>query len=174
MFIAKNLCFLLTLGAIPNVYAQSDFQPLGQPAAALSASALANLTISPAGDNLPEGSGIASHGEALFAKKCASCHGPAGIGGSALALTGEVGSLTSEYPEKTINSYWPYATTLFDYIRRTMPPSAPWSLTADEVYSLSAYLLSRDGIIQPDDLLDEITLPLVKMPNRNGFRHSKP
>jgi cytochrome c len=77
--------------------------------------------------------------------------------------------LTSEYPEKTVNSYWPYATTLFDYIRRAMPPEAPFSLSADDVYSLSAYLLNQDGIINDTTVLNEETLPQVTMPNKDGF-----
>ena len=101
--------------------------------------------------------------------QCAVCHGPGAIGASADPLVGEVGSLASEYPEKTVNSYWPYATTLFDYIRRAMPLGAPFSLTADEVYSLSAYILSQDGIIPSDIELNQHNLPKVTMPNRGGF-----
>lgn len=163
-------CVLILLLGFTSVVAEPVYQPLGQPAESLSAAPEANLTIFPSGENLPTGSGSVSEGEALFAAKCVQCHGSAGIGGSALALTGEVGSLLSNYPEKTVNSYWPYATTLFDYIRRAMPPSAPWSLTANETYALSAYLLSRDAIIDANVVLDEKTLPLVTMPNRSGFR----
>ena len=105
----------------------------------------------------------------MFAVKCAACHGPAGIGASADPLMGEVGSLNSEYPEKTVNSYWPYATTLFDYIRRAMPMDAPFSLSANEVYALCAYILNQDDIIEADQELNEENLPQVSMPNRDGF-----
>ena len=128
-----------------------------------------NLSIAPDGKGLPTGSGTAAQGALIFAEQCAACHGPEGIGGAAEPLVGEVGSLTDDYPEKTVNSYWPYATTLFDYIRRAMPIQAPFSLTADEVYALSAYIFSQDGIIAEDAVMNAETLPKVEMPNRNGF-----
>ena len=84
-------------------------------------------------------------------------------------LTGGLGTLTSDRPVKTVASYWPYATTVFDYIRRAMPPTAPQSLTNDEVYAVTAYLLSIDGIVPQNAVLDARTLPNVRMPNRDGF-----
>jgi cytochrome c len=150
-------------------YAETIYQPLGQPATDVTNQAQWNLTISPDGKNLPVGKGNAAQGAKIFALQCAACHGPEGIGGSADPLVGEVGSLASEYPEKTVNSYWPYATTLFDYIRRAMPIDRPFSLSADEVYALSAYILSQDDIISSDLDLTEKNLPKVKMPNRDGF-----
>lgn len=150
-------------------YADTDYQTLGQPAEQLSSQAQWNLTITPEGKGLPTGYGSPEQGAKIFALKCAACHGPAGIGGSAEPLVGEVSSLASEYPEKTINSYWPYATTLFDYIRRAMPIDAPFSLSANEVYALCAYLLSEDDIIPKDQELNEENLPQVSMPNRDGF-----
>jgi cytochrome c len=150
-------------------YADTDYQTLGKPADKLSSQAQWNLTITPEGDNLPVGHGSAEQGAKIFSLKCSACHGPAGIGGSAEPLLGEVGSLTSEYPEKTVNSYWPYATTLFDYLRRAMPIDAPFSLSADEVYALCAYILSQDDIIAADQDLNEENLPRVPMPNRDGF-----
>lgn len=150
-------------------YAESEFQPLGKAANQLSQSLQWNLSISPTGEGLPTGRGTAPQGAKIFALQCAGCHGPQGIGASAEPLIGEVGSLTSDYPEKTVNSYWPYATTLFDYIRRSMPIQAPFSLSADEVYALCAYILSSDGTINEDLELNEVTLPKVKMPNRDGF-----
>ncbi len=149
--------------------ADTLFQPLGQDAKALMQQPEWNLTIFPDGRNLPDGEGYATQGKQIFAQKCAACHGPAGIGGSADPLTGEVGSLTSDYPEKTVNSYWPYATTLFDYIRRAMPIDAPFSLSPDEVYALCAYILSQDGIIDADTIMNNTSLPKVVMPNRDGF-----
>jgi cytochrome c len=160
---------LLFIACFSHSYADNKYQSLGEPGEQLSTQAQWNLTISPDGKGLPMGKGSAEQGAKIFALKCAACHGPAGIGGSAEPLVGEVGSLTSEYPEKTINSYWPYATTLFDYIRRAMPIDAPFSLSANEVYALCAYLLSEDDIIPADQELNEENLPQVSMPNRDGF-----
>lgn len=174
MFTAKWLVPLLLFAPIGISHAQTDSPNLGQPAEAVARQPQWHLTILPDGSNLPHGQGHASQGEQIFIAQCAACHGPAGIGGSALALTGEVGSLTDDYPEKTVNSFWPYATTLFDYIRRAMPPQAPYSLTADEVYALTAYILSQDAIIDPGLALTQDNLPLVTMPNRDGFYSQSP
>lgn len=175
MSIFKWVLAVLLVGYIGISSADDTPSPnLGQPAGDIVEQPQWHLTIRPDGSNLPAGSGSAMQGEQLFAVQCAVCHGPAGIGGSALALTGEVGSLTDEYPEKTVNSYWPYATTLFDYIRRAMPPQAPYSLTADEVYALAAYILSQDAIIDADLVLTQDNLPLVTMPNRDGFYSPSP
>lgn len=165
----SSLSSLLFVAWCSFTYADTTYQTLGKPAEQLSSQIQWNLTITPDGKNLPEGQGTALQGAKIFAFKCASCHGPAGIGASAEALVGDVGSLASEYPEKTINSYWPYATTLFDYIRRAMPIDAPFSLSADEVYALCAYLLNEDDIISTDKELNKQTLPQVSMPNRDGF-----
>ncbi|MDC9724655.1 MAG: cytochrome c [Gammaproteobacteria bacterium] len=159
----------LLLLAASYSYADTEYQAQGKPAETLSQQAQWNLSIAPDGKALPKGKGFATQGKQIFALKCAACHGPEGIGASADPLIGEVGSLTSDYPEKTVNSYWPYATTLFDYIRRAMPINAPFSLTPDEVYALSAYILSQDAIIAADFELNEETLPQVTMPNREGF-----
>ena len=174
MFTAKWLLPLLLLAPIGISHAHAGSPNLGQPADDIVRQPQWHLTILPDGSNLPYGRGHASQGEQIFAAQCAVCHGPAAIGGSALALTGEVGSLTDDYPEKTVNSYWPYATTLFDYIRRAMPPQAPYSLTADEVYALTAYILSQDAIIDPSLALTQDNLPLVTMPNRDGFYSQSP
>ena len=171
MSILKHICLpaLMALLLPSLLQAETQYQPLGQAAGSLSVLPAWNLSIGPDGLNLPHGSGTAQQGASLFVQHCASCHGFEAVGGSALPLVGEVGSLNSQYPEKTVNSYWPYATTLFDYIRRAMPPSAPFSLTSNEIYALCAYILSQDGIIEPDVELNEVTLPQVKMPNRDGF-----
>ncbi len=174
MCMFNKLLPLLLLGQIGISSAQIYAPNLGQPAALIAKQPQWHLTITPDGKNLPQGIGRAAQGETIFANQCAACHGPAGIGGSALALTGEVGSLQDEYPEKTVNSYWPYATTLFDYIRRAMPPQAPYSLTADEIYALTAYILSQDAIIEADLALTQDNLPLVTMPNRDGFYSPSP
>lgn len=128
-----------------------------------------NITVAPNGKGLPSGSGSVSAGTAVYAKSCQSCHGPQGAGKPQDPLTGGVGTLASSKPVKTPASYWPTATTLFDYIRRAMPMNAPQSLTNDEVYSVTAYLLSIDGIVPSDAVLDAKSLPRVKMPNRDGF-----
>lgn len=122
------------------------------------------------GSNLPPGSGSVSEGQAIFAARCAMCHGQAGVGKPADRLTGGVGSLKTPHPLRTVASYWPYATTLFGYIRVAMPINQPRSLSASEAYALSAYILSVDGIVHGDAVLDATSLTAVKMPNRNGFR----
>ena len=128
-----------------------------------------NITVQPDGSGLPPGSGTAAEGEAVYNAKCAGCHGARGMEGPADPLVGGIGSLASKKPLKTVGSYWPYATTLFDYIRRAMPYNAPQSLSNDEVYALSAYLLFLNGILDPEVRMDAKTLPQVKMPNRDGF-----
>ncbi len=128
-----------------------------------------DITIAPDGTGLPPGSGSVSAGATLFAQKCQVCHGAQGSGKPQDQLTGGVGTLASGKPVKTPVSYWPTATTIFDYIRRAMPITAPQSLTNDEAYALTAYLLSIDGIIPKDAVLDAKSLPQVKMPNRDGF-----
>lgn len=141
---------------------------LGRPATSAEIKAW-DISIPPDGSGLPPGGGTAAEGKALFARSCASCHGPAGIGGSAEELSGGHEPLTSETPDKTIGNYWPYATTLFDYTRRAMPMDKPWTLSNDQVYAITAYLLYVNGIIGEHDEMNARTLPKVKMPNRNGF-----
>ena len=128
-----------------------------------------DITVMPDGSGLPPGSGSVSVGAEVFVKKCQSCHGAEGKGKPQDQLTGGVGTLSSAKPVKTAVSYWPRATTLFDYIRRAMPINAPQSLTNDEVYSVTAYILSIDGVVTKDAVLDAKSLPAVKMPNRDGF-----
>ncbi|MEI9988637.1 MAG: cytochrome c [Rhizomicrobium sp.] len=122
------------------------------------------------GSNLPPGHGSVAEGQAIFAERCAMCHGEAGAGGPADRLTGGVGSLTSPHPLRTVASYWPYATTLFGYIRAAMPINQPRSLSANDAYALCAYILSVDKIVPGDAVLDATNLAAVKMPNRDGFR----
>ncbi len=128
-----------------------------------------DITVAPDGKGLPPGSGSVSAGAVVYAKSCQYCHGAQGGGKPQDQLTGGVGSLASGKPVKTPASYWPVATTLFDYIRRAMPITSPQSLTNDEVYAVTAYILSIDGIVPPDAVLDAKSLPRVKMPNRDGF-----
>jgi mono/diheme cytochrome c family protein len=128
-----------------------------------------DLTVAPDGDGLPPGSGSVSAGAKVYAEKCQSCHGAKGQGGPQDQLTGGVGTIASAKPVKTPVSYWPSATTIFDYVRRAMPLQTPQSLTDDEVYAVTAYLLSIDKIVPEDAVLDAKSLPQVKMPNRDGF-----
>ena len=132
------------------------------------------FAIPPDGAGLPPGSGSAGQGAKVYADKCAACHGaqlegnPAkGIGGD--KLIGGRGTLASKTPIKTVESYWPYATTLFDYVKRTMPFNAPGSLSNDEVYSVVAYILSEAEMIKATDRMNATMLPKVVMPNRDGF-----
>ena len=126
-------------------------------------------TVFPNGDGLPDGSGDAVTGEKLYRLKCLACHGAEGDNGINDRLVGGRGTLTSGAPVITVGSYWPFATTLFDYIRRAMPYRNPGSLSVDETYALTAYVLSLNGIVEPDEVLDATSLPQVQMPNRDGF-----
>jgi cytochrome c len=131
--------------------------------------ARSDISIPPSGAGLPAGSGTARQGAAVYAAKCLACHGEKGAGKPADALVGGIGSLAAAKPVRTVGSYWPYATTLFDYTRRAMPLTNPLSLTDNEVYAVSAYLLFLNGIIGEDAVMNAQTLPQVKMPNRDGF-----
>jgi mono/diheme cytochrome c family protein len=128
-----------------------------------------DITVARDGAGLPPGKGSVAEGEKVYAQKCQGCHGAQGEGKPMERLTGGVGSLASDKPVKTPASFWPSATTLFDYTRRAMPITSPQSLTNDEVYAVTAYLLSIDGIVPKDAVLDSKSLPQVKMPNRDGF-----
>lgn len=141
---------------------------LGRPATQQDITAR-DISIPPDGEGLPTGSGGAQAGMVIYSQKCASCHAADGKGKPADALVGGMGSLDSAKPVKTVGSFWPYATTLFDYIRRTMPLNAPMSLTDDEVYAVTAYLLAMNGIVSRNQTLDAESLPAVRMPNRDGF-----
>ena len=129
-----------------------------------------DISIGPDGAGLPPGKGTVARGEMVYAEKCQACHNEKGNGGPNDRLVGGFGSLApGSTPVKTVGSYWPYATTLFDYVRRAMPWDRPKSLTDEEVYSVTAYLLNLNGIIDRDDAIDAQSLPKVKMPNRDGF-----
>ena len=134
-----------------------------------------NLDVEPNGAGLPQGSGTPAAGASLFAAQCSSCHGADGQGmavaghGAFPRLVGGFGTLTSDTPIKTVGSFWPYATVLFDYIRRAMPFTAPQSLSNDQVYAVTAFILAKNGIIANTAAMDAQTLPKVRMPNRDGF-----
>jgi len=129
----------------------------------------ADLTIMPDGEGLPTGSGDAAAGVRLYRMHCQACHGERGVGGSNDVLAGGRGSLTSTAPLQTIGSYWPYATTIFDYVRRAMPYPTPGALNDAEVYALTAYLLYVNDIIGEREEMNAETLPAVRMPNRDNF-----
>src|SRR5580765_3062838 len=133
-----------------------------------------DISIPPSGAGLPKGGGSARQGQQVYEQKCMACHGAKGTGKPADVLVGGVGSLASKAPLRTVGSYWPYATTLFDYVRRAMPLPNPLSLTDDEVYAVSAYVLFLNGIVGEDAVMNAQTLPQVKMPNRDGFTSDWP
>jgi len=128
-----------------------------------------DISIPPDGTGLPPGSGTPEQGTVVYAQKCQACHGAQGAGQPNDRLVGGQGTLASANPVRTIGSYWPYATTVFDYIRRAMPYTQPQSLTNDEVYAVTAYLLHLNGLIGTQDVMNAHTLPQVKMPNRDHF-----
>ena len=170
MFMSK-CAVVIAAAALAACAVQS---PAGRPpafGAAVSAEEVArwDISIPPSGAGLPGGSGSARQGLKVYEEKCQSCHGAKGAGKPADPLAGGVGSLASRTPLRTVGSYWPYATTLFDYVRRAMPITNPLSLTDDEVYAVSAYLLFVNGIVGEDAVMNAQTLPQVKMPNRDGF-----
>jgi cytochrome c len=130
------------------------------------------FSIPPSGAGLPAGRGSVKQGAAIYAEQCSSCHGEKLQGQQktigAPALVGGRGTLTKT-PVKTVESYWPYATTLFDYVKRAMPMTAPGSLTDDQVYGVVAYILARGNIVPENAVMDAVSLPAVRMPNRGGF-----
>jgi mono/diheme cytochrome c family protein len=129
-----------------------------------------DISIGPDGAGLPPGSGTAKQGEAVFTAKCQACHGAKGAGQPNDRLVGGQGSLPGDKPAiKTVGSFWPYATTLFDYVRRAMPYVESKSLSPDETYAVVAYILNLNGVGGDTDVINAQTLPNVKMPNRDGF-----
>ena len=172
----KNVIAALVLAALagacvtstPGPSSGSSVPAFGRVATAQEVAAW-DISIPPSGEGLPAGGGTAKRGEAVYIAQCQACHGPKGAGKPADLLVGGVGSLASDKPVRTVGSYWPYATTLFDYTRRAMPATKPLSLSNDEVYAVTAYLLYLDGIISENVEMNASTLPQVKMPNRDGF-----
>jgi mono/diheme cytochrome c family protein len=167
MSMLKSLAACAAMFVAAPVLAQAP--QLGQPIAPADIAPW-DISIGPDGAGLPPGRGTAAEGEAVYAAKCQACHGEKGTGRPNDALVGGFGSLAPDKaPVKTVGSYWPYATTLFDYIRRAMPFQESQTLTSDEVYALSAYILNLNGIVGTNDVLDAQSLPKVRMPNRDGF-----
>ncbi len=161
---------LLSIAALQRAAADPPRYGFGTP---LTAAAVApfDIEIGPDGAGLPAGSGTVKAGEALFAQSCAACHGAKGEHpiSSSIRLTGGMGTLATPGAIQTVGSYWPYATTLYDYIHRAMPFNAPQSLSPDQVYAVTAYVLFLNGIVPETQTLDAASLTRVQMPNRGGF-----
>jgi S-disulfanyl-L-cysteine oxidoreductase SoxD len=163
----------LGLAALSHAQAPATFG-IGRPATPAEIAAL-DIDVGPDGVGLPPGRGTAADGAPIYAARCAGCHGKTGKEGPNDALVGRLPN--DEFPfardpkaAKTIGSYWPYATTVFDYIRRAMPPDKPGSLKDDEVYNLTAFLLAQNDLIPQDAAIDATSLPKVKMPAREHFK----
>src|ERR1700688_3867864 len=157
----------VVLGLLAPVHAQSPYG-IGRPATAAEIAGW-NIDIGRDGANLPPGSGSVAHGHEVFDQPCVACHGEKGEGGVGDRLVGGQGTIASSKPIKTVGSYWPYAPTLFDYIRRAMPQNAPQSLGNDDVYAVSAYILHLNVLLAADATLDARALSGIKMPNRSMF-----
>jgi mono/diheme cytochrome c family protein len=164
---ALTVLAVMALGPSTHAQAQSQYG-IGRTATAAEIAGW-NIDIGRNGENLPTGSGSVSHGREVFDQQCAACHGAKGEGGVGDRLVGGQGTIATAKPIKTVGSYWPYAPTLFDYIRRAMPQNAPQSLGNDDVYAVSAYILSLNGLLAADATLDARTLSAIKMPNRGMF-----
>jgi S-disulfanyl-L-cysteine oxidoreductase SoxD len=167
----RSLAVIAVLALAPAVVTHAraaDGPNLGRAATAAEIAGW-DVDIPPDGRGLPPGAGAAAAGAAVYSAKCQSCHGEKGAGQPNDRLVGGQGTLAGPAPVRTIGSYWPYATTIFDYVRRSMPYHQPQSLTADEIYAVTAYLLSLNGIIADGDVMNAQTLPQVRMPNRDNF-----
>jgi len=169
MFSLKNVSMVAVTSALVFAgHAGAEGPGLGQEVSSADVTAW-DISIAPDGMGLPKGSGSVAAGADVYAAKCASCHGETGTEGPVDPLVGGVGSLASDAPVKTVGSFWPYATTLFDYTRRAMPYDAPQSLSADELYAVTAYVLHLNDIVDADTVLDDASLIAIEMPNMGGF-----
>jgi S-disulfanyl-L-cysteine oxidoreductase SoxD len=173
MRLPRLLLPLLIVAVCPTAWSQSSTYDLGKAPSAEEIRSL-DITISPSGKELPQGSGTAKDGAQVFARKCAACHGGAGQGTRAPALITGKDSTTvvagvGMKPGEVMATHAPFATVIWDYINRAMPLYQEGSLKPDDVYSLTAFLLYKNGLIGEDDVLDAQSLPQVKMPNRNGY-----
>jgi cytochrome c len=150
--------------------AAADAPKFGKPISEGDASGW-DISVFPDGKGLPQGSGTPAQGKAIFAQKCAACHGPNGEGGmGGPRLFGGFGTLKApQQPVMTVGSYWPYATSVFDFVRRAMPWDHPKSLSNDEVYATVAYILQLNGLMKEGDVLNRDTIMKIQMPNRDGF-----
>jgi len=159
---------VMALACAGAMVAQSPKYGVGQPA---TAEQIRNLgaSVAPDGTGLPEGSGTVAAGREVFAARCAKCHGEKAQGLVGPPLVGGQGTLNTAKPLKTVGSFWPYATTVWDYVNRAMPFNQPGLLKAPEVYAVVAYILNLNGIIGSNQVMDAKSLPKVRMPNRDGF-----
>jgi len=172
-----NGCYVLMLVAVFFVDARAGENytgpyGFGSPASAADIAKI-DIDVMPDGRGAPPGQGNYTQGKKVYADRCAACHGSDMAnpvkGSGAPALKGGRGSLASGNPKKTVESYWPYASTLFDYVKRAMPFNAPGSMNDDEVYAVSAYILAEGGIIDRATVMDAQMIAKIKMPNRDGF-----
>ena len=170
---ASFLVQVTALIACGAATAQSPTCKVGRPPTEAELRAWDNV-VGPDGKELPPGTGTAKEGARVYATKCSFCHGQTGTEGPAPRLIGGVDSLSTHTPVLTAGSYWPFATTVWDYINRSMPRDAEGSLTLDQVYAVTAFLLYKSDIIKESDALDAKTLLKVQMPNRSGFFPPKP
>ena len=164
----KLSAIALVLAGAATSAAQSPKYDVGRPATREEIRDL-GTAIAPDGSGLPEGSGTVAAGRDVFAAQCSRCHGPKGEGDVGATLVGGQGTLPTARPLKTVGSFWPYATTVWDYVNRAMPFDQPGLLKPPEVYAVVAYILNLNGIIADDAVMDANSLPKVKMPNRDGF-----
>ena len=173
----KLAIYAALLAVVSNGMALADTTKLGI-GSPLTADALKpfDIDVGADGAGLPPGQGTVQQGEAVFAQNCAACHGAGGEHpiAASIRLTGGKGTLMTANAVQTVGSYWPYATTLYDYIHRAMPFNAPQSLNPDQVYAVTAYVLHLNGIVADDAVMDAKSLPAVQMPNRDGFRPAYP
>jgi cytochrome c len=171
MFTLNRLAVCISIQTFASA-ALAQAPQFGQPIAPADITAW-DISIGPDGAGLPPGRGTAIEGEAVYVAKCQACHGEKGNKPNdplAGALVGGMGTLAPDKtPIKTVGSFWPYATTLFDYVRRAMPFQESKSLTTDELYAVSAYILNLNGIVRSNDVIDAQSLPKVRMPNRDGL-----
>ena len=169
MFTHSHLLAVASVLAVVSNAALAENPNLGRIAAPEEIASW-DISIGPDGAGLPPGSGMPKQGKAVYTAKCLVCHGEKGAGKPNDALVGGRGTLAGDQPPvKTVGSFWPYATTLFDYVRRAMPLNESKSLTNDEVYAVVAYLLQLNGIIGENETINAQILPRVQMPNRDGF-----
>lgn len=166
----SGLCIISAVFAlVTSTAAQTQRYNLGHPATPEEIRQL-DISVAPDGSGLPRGHGTVDQGRHVYQTLCANCHGDHGQGVTEYpALVGGQGTLGSKNPVRTVGSYWPYATTVWDYIHRKMPYPRPGSLTPDETYAVTAFILYLNGIVDEKAVLNEVTLPRVKMPNRDGF-----
>src|SRR5436853_1579161 len=158
----------LVLACTAVLAAQSPKFDVGRPATPEEIREL-GAAIGPDGTGLPQGAGSVEEGRAIFAARCARCHGERGQGDVGPTLVGGRGTLAPPRPLKTVGSFWPYATTVWDYVNRAMPFDEPGLLKPPEVYAVVAYLLNINGIVADDAVMDARSLPKIRMPNRDGF-----